>query len=126
MKLNLETRTIEDVIVLYCRGRFTYRDEAAAFSNQIAQLLPDAHKVVVELSGLEVIDSAGLGELVVVHMLVQGCGCSLKLVGANARICQLFELTNLASVFDIHPTLDDALLSFRRQTIHAKTATSAA
>jgi anti-anti-sigma factor len=126
VKLSLETRTIDDVTVLSCHGRFTYRDEATAFSDQIARLLPDTRKVVVDLSGLEVIDSAGLGELVVVHMWVQGCGCALKLAGANAHICQLFELTNLASVFDMYSTLDDALLSFRRQTIGAKTAASAA
>lgn len=40
MKLDLETRAIDDVIVLYCKGRFTHRDEAAAFSQKIAELLP--------------------------------------------------------------------------------------
>jgi anti-sigma B factor antagonist len=116
LKLDLETRAIEDVTVLYCRGRFTYRDEAAAFSQKIAELLPHARRVVVELSELEVIDSAGLGELVVVHMWIRASGCALKLAGANPRIRQLLELTNLLSVFDVHPTLEDALLSFRQST----------
>ena len=65
MKLDLETRAIDDVMVLYCKGRFTYRDEATAFSQKISELLPHARQIVVELSGLEIIDSAGLGELVV-------------------------------------------------------------
>ncbi len=124
MKLDLETRAIDDVTVLFCRGRFTYRDEAAAFSQKIAELLPQARQIVVELSGLEIIDSAGLGELVVVHMWIRASGCALKLAGANARIRQLLELTNLLSVFDVHPTLDDALLSFQRKV--AKTAVQAA
>ncbi len=114
MKLDLETRAIDDVTVLYCRGRFTYRDEATAFSQKIAELLPNARRVIVELSGLEAIDSAGLGELVVVHMWIRASGCSLKLAGPNSRIRQLLELTNLLSVFDVHPTLDDALLAFRQ------------
>jgi anti-sigma B factor antagonist len=122
VKLNLDASTIENVTVLYCRGRFTYRDEARAFSSEIARLLPGTRQLIVDLSELEVIDSAGLGELVVVHLWVEGCGCSLKLAGANPRIRQLFELTNLAQVFDLHPTLDDALLSFRRQMADAKTA----
>lgn len=126
MKLHLETRNIDDVTVLHCRGRFTYRDEAAAFSQTIAGLLPHARRVVVELSGLEAIDSAGLGELVVVHMWANARGCSLKLAGASARIRQLFELTNLLSVFDVHPTLDDALLSFRSRGAKARTAVHAA
>jgi anti-sigma B factor antagonist len=126
LKLDLETRTINDVTVLSCRGRFTYRDEAAAFSEQIAELLPRARQIVVDLSGLEAFDSAGLGELVVVHMWIRASGCSLKLAGANARIRQLFELTNLLSVFEVHPTLDDALLSFRRQAAEPKAAAHAA
>lgn len=126
MKLDLETRTINDVTVLSCRGRFTYRDEAAAFSEQIAELLPEARQIVVDLSGLEAVDSAGLGELVVVHMWIRASGCSLKLAGANARILQLFELTNLVSVFDVHPTLDEALLSFRQQSAEPKAAAHAA
>jgi anti-sigma B factor antagonist len=126
LKLHLETVTIADVTVLYCSGRFTYRDEATAFSQKIAGLLPHARRVVVELSGLEAIDSAGLGELVVVHMWAKASGCSLKLAGASPRIRQLFELTNLLSVFDVHPTLDGALLSFQARTAKAKIAVHAA
>ena len=126
MKLDLEIRAIDDVTVLYCRGRFTYRDEATAFSQKIAELLPNARRIVVELSGLEIIDSAGLGELVVVHMWVKASGCSLKLAGANPRIQQLLELTNLLSVFDVQPTLDDALLSFQRNVAKTRTAVHAA
>ncbi|MGA8488961.1 MAG: STAS domain-containing protein [Terriglobales bacterium] len=115
MKLDLETRAINDVTVLFCRGRFTYRDEAIAFSQKIAELLPYARQVVVEFSGLEIIDSAGLGELVVVHMWIRASGCSLKLAGLNAQVQRTLELTNLLSIFDVHPTLDDALLSFQRK-----------
>jgi anti-anti-sigma factor len=122
--LDLETRAIDDVTVLFCRGRFTYRNEATAFSQRIAELLPSARRLVVELSGLEAIDSAGLGELVVVHMWIRASGCSLKLAGARPRIRELLELTNLLSVFDVHPTLDDALRSFQcniatRSSFHA-------
>ena len=126
MKLDLETRAINEVTVLFCKGRFTYRDEATAFSEKIAELLPKARQLIVELSGLEVIDSAGLGELVVVHMWIRASGSSLKLAGANARIRQLLELTNLLSVFDVHPTLDDALLSFQRKTTTTRNEVSAA
>ena len=126
MKLDLETRTIDDVTVLFCKGRFTYRDEATAFSEKIAELLPDARQLIVELSGLEVIDSAGLGELVVVHMWIRASGCSLKMAGANARILEVLELTNLLSIFDVHPTLDDALLSYQRKIAKSRNAVNAA
>lgn len=126
MKLMLQTEAIHDITVLRCRGRFTYRDEATAFSQKIAELLPNARQLVVEFSELEIIDSAGLGELVVIHMWTRASGCALKLAGANARILHLLELTNLSRIFDIHPTLDDALLSFERKPKKTGSATNAA
>ena len=124
MKLDLDIRAINDVTVLSCRGRFTYRDEATAFSQKIAELLPHVRQIVVDCTDLEVIDSAGLGELVVVHMWIRASGCSLKLAGLNPRIQHTLELTNLLSVFDVHPTLDDALHSFQGKV--AKSAVQAA
>ena len=125
MKLDLETRQIGEAAVLYCRGRFTYRDEATAFSQAIAGLL-HAPQIVVELSGLEAIDSAGLGELVVVHMWAKASGSSLILAGASPQVRQLFELTNLSSVFEVVPTLEDALQSLRPPAAKAKVAVNAA
>ena len=126
MKLNLETRKVNGIVVIVCCGRFTYREEATAFSEKIAEVLPGARQVVIELSGVEAMDSAGLGELVVVHMWARACGGSLRLAGANVRIRQLIELTNLASVFEMHPTLDEAILSFHRNMGKTETAASAA
>jgi anti-anti-sigma factor len=113
LKLNLETRTLDDVTVLFCKGRLTYRDQAPVFSSKIADLLPHTRRLVLELSALETIDSASLGELVVVHMWARASGCMMKLAGANDHIRQLFERTHLISVLDVHPALDEALLSFR-------------
>lgn len=124
MKLDLEIRAINDVTVLFCRGRFTYRDEATAFSQKIAELLPHARQIAVDCTGLEAIDSAGLGELVVVHMWIRASGCSLKLAGLNSQIRHTLELTNLLPVFDVHPTLDDALHSFQGKV--AKSSVQAA
>ena len=101
--------------MVYCRGRIVYREEAVVLSEKIADLLLQTRNLVLELSGIEMIDSAGLGELVVVLMWVQASGCSIKLAGPSRRIQELLELTNLASVFEIHPTLADALLFWPAQ-----------
>lgn len=126
MKLNLEARAVDNVTVLYCKGRFTYHDEASAFSNKVAELLPHAPRLILELSELEGVDSAALGELVVVHMWARASGCAIKVAAASHQILQLFELTNLIDVLEVHPTLDDALLSFREQIATQKKAFHAA
>ena len=126
LNLILEPRTIDDVTVLYCEGRITYGAEATKFSQTVAELMPRTRRLVIELNGVEMIDSAGLGQLVVVFMWTQASGCSIKLVAAEGQVRDLLELTNLLSVFETHATVDDALLSFRGQIARSKTAGHAA
>lgn len=125
VKLQLEVRAVDETTVLFCKGRFTYRDEAVAFSQMVGPLLTENRALVVEMSELEIIDSAGLGELVVVHMWANASACALKIAGANPRILQLFELTNLLSVFDVYRTLDEALLSVRAAASSNSASTAA-
>ena len=114
MKLELQTRMIEGITVLTCKGRLAYREEAVAFSEAVAGLLSPGQPLVIALGDLEMVDSAGLGELVVVHMWARAIGSPLKLAAANARIVELFELTNLLSVFELHATVEEALSCLRQ------------
>ncbi len=115
MKLNLEIHTADGVTVVSCRGRIVYRDEAVELSEKIASLLPYTRQLVLELGSVGMIDSAGLGELALLLAWARAMGCAIKLAAPNERVQRLFELTNLASVFEIHPTLETAMLGFRKQ-----------
>jgi anti-sigma B factor antagonist len=126
VKLDVQTQVIDGVTILHCRGRLTYRDEARAFSETIAAVIRGGARIVIEMTDMEAIDSAGLGELAVIHMWARASGCALKLAGAGPRIEKLFELTNLLSIFETYPTLDDALRSFQEQTLQAEAASNAA
>jgi len=114
LKLSLLIREEDDVIIVHCRGRITYREEAAALSETVAELLPHARQLVLDLSCVEMIDSAGLGELVGLFTLAGSRGCSLQLAGPGRHIRSLLELTNLVSVFEIHSTVEEAVLALGR------------
>ena len=115
MKLSLEVWENQNGTVVYCRGRIVYREEATALSRKVSALLPRSRGLVLDLGGVEMIDSTGLGELVLLHMRAQAAGCEVKLAGAREHIRQLLELTNLASVFEIYPSAEQALESFRER-----------
>src|ERR1700682_5762662 len=63
LRLSLETRVTDDLTVICCKGRIAYGIEAAALSGEIAELAPQTRRVVIDLSGVEMIDAAGLGAL---------------------------------------------------------------
>jgi anti-sigma B factor antagonist len=119
LKLSLETRNHGDVIIVHCQGRIVYRDEAAALSRLVAQLLQHARKLILDLSGVSSIDSAGIGELAFLYNSAQARQVEFKCSGPNPQVRSLLGLTNLDSVLQIHPSLDDALESFRENEVCA-------
>ena len=123
LRLSLETRVTEDVAVIRCKGRITYGIEAAALSGEIAELAPQTRRVVIDLSGVEMIDAAGLGELVSVAVAAQASGCSIMLAAPGDFIRRVLTLTNLTSVFEVYPTLDAAILTFNGQAAAATAET---
>src|SRR6266446_9652832 len=120
--LSLETRATEDVAVIRCKGRIAYGIEAAALSGEIAELAPQTRRVVIDLGGVELIDAAGLGELVSVAVAAQVSGCSITLAAPGDFIRRVLTLTNLTSVFEVHPTLDAATMGFNGQAAEVASA----
>lgn len=119
LKLSLETRNRGDVIIVHCQGRIVYRDEAAALSRLVGEVLQPTGKVVLDLSGVDSMDSAGIGELALLQTWAHEKSVSLKCAGANTLVRTLLELTNLDTVIDVHPSLDSALESFREEHVCA-------
>jgi anti-anti-sigma factor len=96
-------------MVVHCEGRIVYRDEASALTRVVTEALKNTREVVLDLEGVQRIDSAGLGELARLRNAAQTSGGKLKLAGVNPRVMQLLRLTNLSSAFEIHPSLMEAL-----------------
>lgn len=119
LKLSLETRNRGDVIVVHCQGRIVYRDEAAALSRLVGEILKSGSKLVLELSGVTSMDSAGIGELALLQTWAQERNADLKCAGAQSMVRTLLDLTNLDSVLEVHSSLDSALESFREEHICA-------
>lgn len=113
IRLNLQVTTTGEISVVSCSGRIVYREEATALSSSVMKLSPRPECIVLDLSGVAAIDSAGLGELVVLYMWADAFGCQIKLAGAEARIREMLELTNLSSVFPMYSSTAQAIQSFR-------------
>ncbi len=113
MKLNLQTRSLEDVMIVHCQGRIVYRDEAAALSRLVGQVIEDRGKVLLDLSGISFIDGAGMGELVLLHTWAQSRNAELRCASPSPLVRELFDITNLNSVLEIHADLNEALAAFQ-------------
>ena len=115
MKLRTEIEVHEDVTVVHCHGRIVFREESVALWHAVDELMPHVHQVVLDLREVDAIDGAGLGRLLAILQRVNAHGGSLRLASPTRRTLDLLQLTNLDTVFEIYPALQDALLVSRWQ-----------
>jgi anti-sigma B factor antagonist len=65
--------------------------------------------VLVDLTGITFMDSTGLAALVSGMRRARRSGGSLVLITPGGPVLRMLRITNLDSMFDVHPTLDAAL-----------------
>ena len=107
--LKLELRLYGDVVLLRCRGRLVYRQNTAELTSIVSDLLCMTRRLLVDLTHVDRIDSAGLCELVTLYMWSVGHGHSIAFLCPNQRVHKVLDLTNLTSLFEIHDNLDDGI-----------------
>lgn len=110
MDLTLTTHETEKVTVVSVGGEVDVYT-APRLREKITELVgAGAYDLVVDLEGVEFLDSTGLGVLVGGLKKVRAHGGSMRLVCSQDRLLKIFRITGLAKVFDICATLDDALV----------------
>jgi anti-anti-sigma factor len=119
LNLTLEAGHAGSAIVLHCQGRIIFRNEARSLSTIVSEVLPSARRMVVDLAGVESIDSGGLGELVLTHMWAEAAGYTLKFACPKKSVRHLFEVTNLVSVFDIYVSVPEAMAAMVQEEVHS-------
>jgi anti-sigma B factor antagonist len=67
------------------------------------------NSIVVDLDGVEFLDSTGLGVLVGALKRVRSSGGDLHLICTQPRIRKVFEVTGLTKVFSIYDSVDEAV-----------------
>ena len=110
MSLTLNIERMGGAAVLRCNGRIVFRDEVMAFSKAAGELLEECQQLVLDFAGVTALDSAGLGELVALHMWAQAKNSRLKIARPSKQVVYLLELTNLTSILSIVSSQKESLL----------------
>lgn len=92
--------------VLRFKGPLTMEN---IFPFQNAVRREDSGTVILDLTDVPYVDSAGLGSLVSACVSRQKAGQQLVLSGVNDRVLRLFEITKIEPLFLIFPTTWDAI-----------------
>jgi anti-sigma B factor antagonist len=111
--LKLNVREADGVAVLGLDGRVVLGDESNALREQVKKMLAAGKKkIVLDMSNVSYIDSAGLGTLVAAHHSARTQGASLKLSNLGKKFQEILQVTKLLTVFDVYPSEAAAISSF--------------
>ena len=112
MSLDIHESSREGVVILSLKGRLTV-GEASAVREKVTSVIAQGHvNVILNLDGVEYIDSTGLGAMVICFTSLKKAGGALKLVNPNKRNVELLLLTKLHTIFEVFADEQDAVNSF--------------
>ncbi len=101
------------VTVVDVSGKITIGDGDIKLREAVNGLLDEGRKsILLNMSGVSYMDSAGIGELVACYKRAREKGVSLKLLNPNGKVQDLLILTKLQEIFDIYRDEREALASF--------------
>ena len=114
MKLTLATRTKDGILVVDCNGRIVVGEASSLLRSTVNKAVSENNRVVLNLGGVDYIDSSGLGTLAVLRTAVQNAGGTLKLTSLTKRVSDLLQMTKLLTAFDVYNSEAEAVESFRK------------
>ena len=112
-ELEVNERQAGDVTILDMSGAVRIGEGSIALRDAIRGLADSGKtKILLNLAGVNYVDSSGIGELIANYTTVSRQGGQLKLLNLTDRIQNLLVITKLLTVFDAYEDEGEALKSF--------------
>jgi anti-sigma B factor antagonist len=116
MDFQLSTREIDRIVVVDAVGRLTLSESRTQLRDLIHVLSGNGHrKFLLNLAGVEFVDSDGMGELVRCYSIVRQAGGEMKLARVTKKVQDLLQLTRLNTLFEIYSEEETGLKAFRNR-----------
>ena len=111
--MHLEVRQSGEVVILDLKGKLTAGLGEEILREAIDELLAENRKkILLNLSEVSFLDSAGLGELVAGLRTAHRFGADLKLLNLGERVYSTLDMARLLPTFEIYRDEAEAVHSF--------------
>lgn len=111
MKLNY--REENGIVVLQPKGKIMGGPDASLLHDKLYECIKAGKKkVIIDLAGVEWMNSTGLGILIQGYTTLRNNDGKLKLARVTDKIQSLLTITKLVGVFDAYDSVEDAIESF--------------
>src|SRR5512145_1377112 len=112
--MSLEVRTSGDVTILTPKGMLLGGKETDELQAKIKELTEAGNrKLLINLGQTTFMNSVSLGVLIAGHSSYLKRDARMKLCAVDKKIQNIFVVTKLSLVFEVHDTEEEALKSFK-------------
>jgi anti-sigma B factor antagonist len=112
-EFDIQKRKKGDIVLLDLIGSLTVGANEQAFKDTVTDMISRKHnRIVVNLGGVEFMDSSGIGALVKSYTTITQSGGKLKLLQPNKMIRHTLKITGLLGIFEIFEEEAAAIASF--------------
>jgi anti-sigma B factor antagonist len=113
--MEIVERQVNDVTILRLKGKLELDDGDAVLKETVDRLVAESRvNLLIDMSDVTRMDSAGIGMLVGKYMTVKKRGGTMRLLHLTDRTSRLLHVTRLETIFEIFDSEETALLSFGR------------
>ncbi len=106
--IDLQTEKVGSVIIARVTGDLS-GDGEETFADQVIEFVSEGEaRLIVDLTGLESIDSSGLSSLINIATRARMRGGDVALVAPNAFVSGVLSVTRLDTWFSVHESIDSA------------------
>ena len=118
--MNISNKEIDGVSVVALNGRIVLGEESNLLREKVKSLIAEGKKkIVLNMSNVTYIDSAGLGILVAAHVSSKTQGAALHLSNLGHKFHDVLQLTRLLTVFSVYDSEAAAISSFGPNSLSA-------
>jgi anti-anti-sigma factor len=111
--MHVEVRKAGDIVIVDLQGRLLAGIGDEILRNVVNELLAEGwKKILLNLSGVTVIDSSGTGELVASLKICQRFDAKMKLLNLHERVRKSLHLSELLPIFEVYEDETAALAHF--------------
>jgi anti-sigma B factor antagonist len=111
--MHIEVRQAKDVMILDLKGRLTAGLGDQILRDAVDELLAEGRRrILLNLSEVSFVDSAGVGELVAGLKTARRFQAELKLLNVGERVYSTLDMARLLPTFEIYADETEAVASF--------------
>jgi anti-sigma B factor antagonist len=108
VSVELSTRERDGQLVVVVRGELDVT-QAAKVAVSLAVVAASGRTVILDLEGMEFIDSSGLAALVHARQFARRAGGDLLLAAPQQQVLRILAITRLIEFFAVHACVDEAV-----------------